>query len=99
MKLNAILDRIGELLDRLPLSSGGQGLSRAGMGVVYAGFFGFCLFMNSDVLVVNRLFQYVPGIAAITRASVWLDETTVGLPGMSDTGSQVIGVARKPAPA
>src|SRR5204863_10060086 len=26
------------------------------------GFIGFCLFMNSDVLVFNRLFRFIPGI-------------------------------------
>src|SRR5207237_92271 len=32
------------------------------------GLVGFCLLMNSDVLVFNRLFRFVPGIRAITRA-------------------------------
>jgi hypothetical protein len=32
------------------------------------GFLGFCLLMNSDVLIFNRLFRFIPGIRAITRA-------------------------------
>lgn len=60
------------------------------------GFFGFCLFMNSDVLVFNRLFRFVPGIRAITRASAVIDEAVLGLPGLGRAGLQVIGVAQKP---
>jgi len=33
------------------------------------GLFGFCLFMNSDVLVFNRGLRHVPGIRGIVRAS------------------------------
>jgi len=62
------------------------------------GFFGFCLFMNSDVLVFNRLFRFVPGIRAMTRWSTRLDEWIVNLPRMQNSGLQVIGVAvRAPA--
>jgi len=61
------------------------------------GFLGFCLFMNSDVLVFNRLFRFVPGIRAITRWSTRLDDWIVSLPGMQHAGLQVVGVARKPA--
>ncbi len=61
------------------------------------GFLGFCLFMNSDVLVFNRLFRFVPGIAALTRLSTRLDEWTTSLPGLERAGLQVIGVAEKPA--
>lgn len=61
------------------------------------GFLGFCLFMNSDVLVFNRLFRFIPGIAAITRASARLDSWTIALPGMSRAGLQVVGRARKAA--
>lgn len=59
------------------------------------GFLGFCLFMNSDVLVFNRLFRYVPGIRTLTRWSARLDEMILALPGMSRNGLQVIGVAEK----
>jgi SAM-dependent methyltransferase len=61
------------------------------------GFLGFCLFMNSDVMVFNRLFRFVPGIQAITRASARLDESLLGLPGLRRAGLQVVGIAQKPA--
>lgn len=63
------------------------------------GFLGFCVFMNSDVLVFNRLFRFVPGIRAVTRAAVRLDELTRALPFLERAGTQVIGVARKPGSA
>jgi SAM-dependent methyltransferase len=63
------------------------------------GFLGFCLFMNSDVLVFNRLFRYVPGIRGVTRAFARLDELTLRLPGMSRAGLMVLGSARKPEAA
>ena len=61
------------------------------------GFIGFCLFMNSDVLFFNRLFRFVPGIRAITRASARIDEALLALPGLARAGLQVIGIAQKPA--
>lgn len=61
------------------------------------GFLGFCFFMNSDILFVNRLFRFVPGIRAITRAFTVLDEWVTNLPGMARSGLQVIGVARRGA--
>ena len=63
------------------------------------GFLGFCFFMNSDVLVFNRAFRFIPGIRAITRAFARLDDMTVRLPGMRNAGLQVIGAARKPGAA
>ena len=59
------------------------------------GFFGFCLFMNSDVLFVNRLFRFVPGIRAITRASTRSDGAILALPGLWRAGLQVVGIAQK----
>jgi ubiquinone/menaquinone biosynthesis C-methylase UbiE len=59
------------------------------------GFLGFCLFMNADVLVFNRVFRFVPGIRAITRAAARLDEWTVAVPGLTRAGLQVIGVIEK----
>lgn len=59
------------------------------------GYAGFCLFMNSDVLVFNRLFRHVPGIRGITRAAVALDDVIARTPGMRRRGLQVVGVARK----
>ncbi len=61
------------------------------------GFFGFCLFMNSDVLVFNRLFRFIPGIRTLTRWSTYLDEGILSLPGMKRAGLQVIGIAEKRA--
>src|SRR5260370_1215445 len=58
------------------------------------GLLGFCLFMNSDVLYVNRLFRFVPGIRAITRASAWFDEAALALPGLGRAGLQAVGSAR-----
>jgi SAM-dependent methyltransferase len=60
------------------------------------GFFGFCLFMNSDILIFNRLFRFIPGIRAVTRAAVRLDDWTVKIPWLRGAGLQVIGVAEKP---
>jgi len=60
------------------------------------GFIGFCLFMNSDVLVFNRLFRFVPGIRALTRMACRIDHWTTSLPGLRDAGLQVIGMARRP---
>ncbi|HUO00676.1 MAG TPA: class I SAM-dependent methyltransferase, partial [Bradyrhizobium sp.] len=45
------------------------------------GFVGFCLFMNSDVLVFNRLFRFLPGIRGLTRAATKLDSAILSLPG------------------
>lgn len=61
------------------------------------GFFGFCIFMNSDVLFFNRLFRFVPGIRHITRASARIDDWLTRLPGLKRAGLQVVGVAVKSA--
>lgn len=61
------------------------------------GFLGFCFFMNSDVLVFNRLFQFVPGIRAIVRGATRFDDWVLSLPGFRDCGLLVIGVAKKSA--
>jgi len=58
-------------------------------------FLGFCLFMNADVLVANRIFGLVPGIAAVVRASARLDEWLLRLPGIGRAGLQVVARARK----
>jgi SAM-dependent methyltransferase len=60
------------------------------------GFLGFCLFMNSDVLVFNRLFRFIPGIRRVTRFFAWLDGRILRLPMMARAGLQVVGVAVKP---
>lgn len=60
------------------------------------GFFGFCLFMNSDVLVFNRSFRFLPGIRALTRFSAKIDQLITTAPGMGDAGLIVVGSARRP---
>ena len=60
------------------------------------GFLGFCLFMNSDVLVFNRLFRFLPGIRAITRAAARVDEFLLSMPRLRGWGLQVVGIAMKP---
>ena len=75
------------------------GLERAGLACTYwktHGFLGFCLLMNSDILVFNRLFRFIPGIRRITRLSTRLDELMTSLPGLRHAGLQVVGVAKKP---
>lgn len=61
------------------------------------GFFGFCLLMNSDVLVFNRLFRFVPGIRGITRAFTRFDDWITSRRNWTRRGLQVVGVAEKPA--
>ncbi len=60
------------------------------------GFFGFCLLMNSDVLVFNRLFRFIPGIRAITRAFARFDDWVTSRRNWTRRGLQVVGVAEKP---
>ena len=74
-------------------------LERAGFRVrkwETCGFAGFCIFMNSDVLVFNRLFRFVPGIRALTRLAATLDDWTVRLPMLRKAGLQVVGWAQRP---
>jgi len=59
------------------------------------GFVGFCLFMNSDVLVFNRFFRFIPGIRPITRLFTRMDNWRTSLPWLRRAGLQVIGVAFK----
>jgi len=59
------------------------------------GFIGFCIFMNSDVLLFNRLFRFVPGIRWVTRLVICLDDLTTRIPGLGGSGLQVVGVAKK----
>ncbi len=59
------------------------------------GFLGFCLFMNSDVLFFNRVFRFIPGIRALTRAAAQFDRLLLSLPSMRGAGLQVIGIAVK----
>lgn len=60
------------------------------------GFVGSCFLMNSDVLVFNRLFRFIPGIRPFTRLMTRLDEASLRLPGLANAGVAVVGVAAKP---
>jgi ubiquinone/menaquinone biosynthesis C-methylase UbiE len=102
--LRAVIYRISPMLDHqterpLVYEETVPVIERAGLrSLQYRthGFLGFCLFMNSDVLFFNRLFQFLPGIRAITRASARLDQAILGLPGLARAGLQVVGIAEKP---
>ena len=59
------------------------------------GFFGFCLLMNSDVLVLNRWLRFVPAIRTLTRAAARFDDWVTCRPRLRALGLQVVGVARK----
>jgi ubiquinone/menaquinone biosynthesis C-methylase UbiE len=59
------------------------------------GFLGFCLFMNSDILLLNSAFRFMPRVRVIVRAFSRLDDWIVRLPGLRWAGLQIIGVAVK----
>jgi ubiquinone/menaquinone biosynthesis C-methylase UbiE len=59
------------------------------------GFLGFCFFMNSDVLVFNRLFRFIPGIKIFTRLAAKFDDLIIRIPWFRNLGLQVIGVFEK----
>ncbi len=100
--IRKVVYRVSSALDHTterPLRRGEteSALAQAGLALrdwQTRGFLGFCLFMNSDVLVFNRLFRYLPGIRPLTRAACRLDHLTTSLPGLRHAGLQVIGVAR-----
>lgn len=103
--LRAVIYRVSPMLDEsterpLLYEETVPPLQEAGLALVEwrtFGFFGFCLFMNSDVLVVTRLWRFVPGIRSITRLAIRLDHALSRIPGLSRAGLQVVGVARKPS--
>jgi len=59
------------------------------------GFLAYCVLMNSDVLPINRLWQYVPGIRPLTRAAARLDDVTLRVRGLQRAGLIAIGTASK----
>lgn len=61
------------------------------------GFIGFCLFMNSDVLIANRLFRYLPCIRVIVRNFARFDHFMTGIPLLRDAGTIAVSVANKSA--
>jgi SAM-dependent methyltransferase len=112
--LRAVVYRLSPLLDHeteRPLRYGDTAspLAVAGLSLeqwTTHGFFGFCIFMNSDVLVFNRLLRFVPGIRALARLAARVDAACLSLPFLRRAGLQVVGAARKdgkgitrPAPA
>ena len=59
------------------------------------GFFGFCLFMNSDVLFVNRFFRFIPKIRSIVKFFIKIDHFITNLSLFRNRGLIVIGYAKK----
>jgi ubiquinone/menaquinone biosynthesis C-methylase UbiE len=59
------------------------------------GLIGFCFLMNSDILVFNRLFRFIPKIETVTRAMANFDESILRLPGCGSLGLIVVGEAIK----
>jgi SAM-dependent methyltransferase len=102
--LRAIIYRFSPNLDHeterpLLLEETQPPLQSAGLRLEHwqtCGFLGFCLLMNSDVLVFNRLFRFVPGIRALTRWITKFDDMILSWPFMRNTGLQVVGRAVKP---
>ena len=75
-----------------------QQLTSAGLELVSwktYGFLGFCLLMNSDVLVVNRLLRFIPGIRYIANGFALLDGTMLKIPFLRHCGLQVVAVTKK----
>ena len=73
-------------------------LARAGLRLEAwrpCGFLGFCLLMNSDVLVVNRLLRFLPAIRPLARAAARFDDWVTSRPRLRSLGLQVVGVATK----
>lgn len=60
-----------------------------------AGLLGFCLFMNSDVLVFNRFFKYFRHIDVMVKWMAKLDAAMLKRSFFSSAGLQIIGVFRK----
>jgi ubiquinone/menaquinone biosynthesis C-methylase UbiE len=60
------------------------------------GFLGFCFLMNSDVLIFNRAFRFIPGIRRLTRLAADFDEWVLHRQFMRRVGLQVVGCAVKP---
>jgi len=59
------------------------------------GFLGYCILMNSDVLVFNRLFRYLPGVRGLTRFAARADHWITTRRPLARSGLIVVGVAEK----
>jgi len=95
-RLSSALDHINERPLRYLDTK--KSLSEAGLKLLKwrtMGFFGFCLFMNSDILIVNRLFRFIPFIHRLVNIMTKIDELVISLPCMRNNGLQVIGIAIK----
>jgi len=101
--LRAIVYRAASALDAetedpLTLQDTSLRLTQAGLHLELwrpCGFLGFCLLMNSDVLVLNRLLRFLPGIRALTRGAARFDDWVTSRPALAALGLQVVGRARK----
>jgi hypothetical protein len=51
--------------------------------------------MNSDVLVVNRLLRFIPGIRFIANVFVFLDVAMLKIAALRHCGLQVVAVTKK----
>jgi hypothetical protein len=51
--------------------------------------------MNSDVLVVNRLLRFIPGIRFIANGFVFLDVAMLKIAALRHCGLQVVAVTKK----
>jgi ubiquinone/menaquinone biosynthesis C-methylase UbiE len=63
-------------------------------------FLGFLLFMNADILKINKIFKYIPGIRRVVKLTARFDDFFVNLklfnrPIFKRLGLQVIGIAYK----
>ena len=94
----SVLDLVADAERPLRFAETKDPLDAVGLDLLHwqtYGYLGFCLFMNSDVLIFNRLFRYVPGIRAITSVAVRVDDLVARVPGMRMRGLQVVGAAEK----
>lgn len=59
------------------------------------GFLGYCFFMNSDVLRINKVFRFFPYIDRIVRKAIRFDEWSLHFEKAKHWGAQVVFSARK----
>ena len=94
-KFSPLLDEKTE--EPLRFNSTKKQLSRNGLDLKKwetVGFFGYCLFMNSDVLFFNRFFSKIPKIRTIVKMFIQIDEFITNLNFMKNRGLIVIGMAK-----
>ncbi len=94
-KFSPLLDEKTE--EPLRFNSTKKQLSRNGLNLKKwetVGFFGYCLFMNSDVLFFNRFFSKIPKIRTIVKMFIQIDEFITNLNFMKNRGLIVIGMAK-----